>query len=185
MTVMHPGEALAATADARGATWDSPRDWPRCVAYRPHLARTAATALIVGTILFAINHLDAALHGDAGRGTWIATGISYLVPFCVANLGMLAGCRREPAPGTGAGRPAPTWTRLREVPRCVLHPPFLARTAATALVVGTVYFAVNQLGTVLHGGPAAAGAWTAGGVTYLVPFCVSNAGLLVGRRRAA
>jgi hypothetical protein len=171
-------------------TWERLSDWPRCVLYRPHLTRTAATALVVGTVLFGINHLDAVLHGHTGTGVWVATAVSYLVPFCTSNLGMLAGCRRKPeSPGTTAEnatgrsvRPAPTWGRPSELPRCLLYPPYLGRTAATALVVGTLYFAVNQLGAVLRG-DASTAVWAASGFNYLVPFCVSNAGLLIGCRR--
>jgi hypothetical protein len=171
------------------ATWERLSDWPRCVLHRPHLTRTVATALVVGTVLFGINHLDAVLHGHAGSGVWIATAVSYVVPFCTSNLGLLAGCRRTSGPagdaekgGCPGSRPAPTWGRLNELPRCVLYPPYLARTLATALLVGTVYFAVNQLGAVL-GGHATTAVWAATGLTYLVPFCVSNAGLLIGCRR--
>ena len=186
--MQYPGTANAEiTRDY--ATWERPGDWPGCILCRPHLTRTLMTALVVGTILFCINHLDGVLHGHAGTGVWIATGISYVVPFCVSNVGMLAGTRRRPE-GTGpvekaqggAADPAPVWSRLRELPRCVFYPPYLARTVATALLVGTVYFAVNQLGTVLRG-DATTAVWEASGFTYLVPFCVSNMGLLIGRRR--
>lgn len=70
-------------------TW---RTWPEAAGVVvAHLARTALTALIVGTVLFAINHLDTVLAGRATTGTWIESGITYLVPFSVANIGVLLG----------------------------------------------------------------------------------------------
>jgi hypothetical protein len=60
-----------------------------------HLRRTIRIALVVGTILFAINQLDVVLRGDATAGTWLKVGLTYCVPFVVANLGLLAGKRAE------------------------------------------------------------------------------------------
>ncbi|MGI8661835.1 MAG: nitrate/nitrite transporter NrtS [Acidimicrobiales bacterium] len=51
-----------------------------------------------------------------------------------------------------------------------------------ALVVGTVLFGINQLDVVLRG-DATPVVWAKVAVTYLVPFGVSNAGVLVGSRR--
>ena len=79
-------------------TWSTPRQAVRVVIHRPHLCRTAATALLVGTVLFAINHLDTVARGQATAGTWIKTGITYLVPFTVANIGLLLGTRHRPDP---------------------------------------------------------------------------------------
>jgi hypothetical protein len=63
------------------------------VAYRPHLRNTLLIALVVGTILFCINQLDVVLRGDADVGVWIKSGTTYLVPFCVANAGVLVASR--------------------------------------------------------------------------------------------
>ena len=41
-----------------GPTWVRWRESPAVVLYRPHLRRTVAIALIVGTVLFCINRLD-------------------------------------------------------------------------------------------------------------------------------
>ena len=76
-------------------TWRSAREALSVVLYRPHVIRTAATALIVGTLLFAINQLDVVLAGHATAGTWIKAAVTYLVPFAVANIGLLLGCRRR------------------------------------------------------------------------------------------
>jgi hypothetical protein len=62
---------------------------------REHLRRTIRIALVVGTILFAINQLDVVVRGDATTGTWLKAGLTYCVPFVVANLGLLAGKRAE------------------------------------------------------------------------------------------
>lgn len=163
--------------------WARPAELVGCVLYRPHLRRTLATAAVVGTVLFLINHLDAVLRGQASTSTWVATGLSYVVPFLVANTGLLVARRRAPAGASESDRrPPPTWSGRREIPGCVLHRRHLRRTAATALVVGTLYFCVNQLAAVLTG-DASTSTWVAGGVTYLVPFCVANAGLLAGTYR--
>jgi hypothetical protein len=78
--------------------WSSWREIPRVVFYRPHLQRTVAIALLVGTILLAINQLDVILSGRATTRTFLKSGLTYLVPFCVSNWGLLVG-RRRPPPG--------------------------------------------------------------------------------------
>jgi hypothetical protein len=69
----------------------------RIVREPDHLRRTIAIALIVGTILTAINQLDVILRGDATAITWLKCGLNYCVPFVVSNLGLLAGKRVEGA----------------------------------------------------------------------------------------
>lgn len=76
-------------------TWQTPAQALRVVVYRPNLIRTLATALIVGTVLFLINHLDTVLSGAASTSTWVKTGITYVVPFVVANVGLLVGSHRR------------------------------------------------------------------------------------------
>ena len=84
--------------DAIDRTWSTPREALRVVIHRRHLWRTVATALIVGTVLFAINHLDTVLRGQATTGTWVKVGLTYLVPFAVANIGLLLGAHRPRRP---------------------------------------------------------------------------------------
>ena len=76
-------------------TWGSWREIGRVVLYRPYLKKTVRLALIVGSILFVINHLDEVLRGQATSVVWMKGVITYLVPFCVANLGVLIAARRE------------------------------------------------------------------------------------------
>ncbi|ABA24396.1 conserved hypothetical protein [Trichormus variabilis ATCC 29413] len=40
-------------------------------------------AVVVGSILFIINHGSALLQGNMGRDRWISAGITYLVPYFV------------------------------------------------------------------------------------------------------
>jgi hypothetical protein len=58
-----------------------------------HLRRTVRIAVVVGTILTAINQLDVIVRGDATAITWLKCGLNYCVPFVVSNLGLLAGKR--------------------------------------------------------------------------------------------
>jgi hypothetical protein len=60
---------------------------------RPHLPRTAAVAVVVGTALCAINQLDVLLAGRASGITWLKIALTYLVPFLVANYGILTASR--------------------------------------------------------------------------------------------
>jgi hypothetical protein len=58
-----------------------------------HLRRTITIALVVGTILTAINHADVIARGDASSATVAKAALNYLVPFIVSNLGLLVGTR--------------------------------------------------------------------------------------------
>jgi hypothetical protein len=77
---------------------------------------------------------------------------------------------------------SPTWATWREALRVVAYAPHLRKTVRIALVVGTVLFCINQLDVVLRG-DATAATWVKGATTYLVPFVVSNLGVLVATRR--
>lgn len=52
--------------------------------FDPKLAPTALkVAVVVGTILFAINHGWALLNGQMNRGRWISVGLTYIMPYLV------------------------------------------------------------------------------------------------------
>lgn len=72
---------------------------------------------------------------------------------------------------------SPTWRTARDVPAVVLHRPHLRRTVLTTVIVGTVLFAINQLDVVM-GGNASMMTWIKVVLTYLVPFVVSNLGIV-------
>ncbi len=55
-----------------------------------HLRRTLRIALAVGLVLTAINHLDAIVAGQATAATWVKSGLNFVVPFVVSNLGLLS-----------------------------------------------------------------------------------------------
>lgn len=63
----------------------------------------------------------------------------------------------------------------------VLYRPHLRKTISIAIVVGTLLFGINQLDVVLRG-DATVAVWIKSVITYLVPFGVSNAGVLVASR---
>lgn len=75
-------------------TWATAGDIPRVVFNRRSLTRTISVALVVGTVLFAINQLDVVMSGKATAGTWIKAATTYLVPFFVANYGVLTATHR-------------------------------------------------------------------------------------------
>ncbi|MGH9102424.1 MAG: nitrate/nitrite transporter NrtS [Acidimicrobiales bacterium] len=75
-----------------------------------------------------------------------------------------------------------TWTGWRQAIGIVGWPPHLRRTITTALAVGTVLFAINQLNVVIDG-HANTILWIKTAVTYLVPFSVSNIGILIATHR--
>jgi hypothetical protein len=75
-------------------TWATWREAIAVVRYRPHLLKTIRVALIVGTIIFAINQLDVVLRHKATLATYLKCGVTYLVPFCVSNYGILVATHR-------------------------------------------------------------------------------------------
>ena len=76
-------------------TWTNWREALAVVAHPPYLKKTSRIALIVGAILFSINHLDTVIRGQATAATWIKGALTFLVPFCVSNLGILVATRRK------------------------------------------------------------------------------------------
>lgn len=77
---------------------------------------------------------------------------------------------------------APTWSAVSEIPTVVLAPRHLRRTACVALLVGTAFFSMNQLGLILAG-HATGLVWLKAALTYLTPLLVSNYGVLSATRR--
>lgn len=76
-------------------TWSTWAEAARVVLYPPHLRKTVTIALVVGTVLFAINQLDVVLRGDASAVVWIKSAVTYLVPFGVSNAGVLVAAKRS------------------------------------------------------------------------------------------
>ncbi len=72
-------------------------------------------------------------------------------------------------------------TALREAIAFCAERRNLRRTLAIALIVGLVLTLINQ-GAVIASGHATTATWVRGILNFLVPFLVSNAGLLSGRR---
>lgn len=77
-------------------TWQRLSECARCIGYPPHLRRTIFVALTVGTVLFAINQLNVVAAGHATAITWLKVGLTYVVPFCTSNFGLLVASRRRP-----------------------------------------------------------------------------------------
>ena len=68
----------------------------RCaVCYRPMLRRSAGTALVVGTILVAINQGAVLMGGTFGPKLLWQIPLTYIVPFCVASWGALSNSRGQ------------------------------------------------------------------------------------------
>ena len=90
--------------DARSATWSRPSQ-AVSLFLRGRTARTATpVAIVVGTVLSAVNQGDVVVTGAAGVDTWVRIGVNFLVPFCVASFGFLA-ARRTPADQTNEPPP--------------------------------------------------------------------------------
>jgi len=68
----------------------------------------------------------------------------------------------------------------REAVAYCVTPHNLRRTVRIALIVGVLLTAINQ-GAVITAGHVTAATWVRSGLNFVVPFLVSNAGLLSGR----
>ena len=74
---------------------------PRCLrcalSCRPLIARSLIIALIVGTLLTAINQGNVIFQGDASPALAWKIPLTYAVPYCVATVGALLNSRVGPA----------------------------------------------------------------------------------------
>jgi hypothetical protein len=70
---------------------------------------------------------------------------------------------------------------IEEALRICMRREHLRRTARIALVVGVVLTLINQV-DVIVGGDATAVTWVKAAGNFVVPFVVSNLGLLAGKR---
>ena len=64
--------------------------------YWPILRRAIRVALLVGTVLFAINQSDVVLRGDVTPLVMAKIALTYLVPFSVSTYSALAANRLRP-----------------------------------------------------------------------------------------
>ncbi len=92
----------ASTAGGPGRA-DAPPTWT-CVSeafdvclFPPNRKRIAAIALVVGSLLVAINQGGTLASGREDWVVWIRVALDYLIPTCVSTLGVLAGSRRNGA----------------------------------------------------------------------------------------
>jgi hypothetical protein len=67
--------------------------WMQLATSAPVVRRAAVVALIVGTVLVAINHGDAILRGDFSMGRALRIGLTILVPYCVSTYSSVAALR--------------------------------------------------------------------------------------------
>jgi hypothetical protein len=66
----------------------------RCALIHPALNKRAfATALIVGSVLTAINQLDVLLEQPTSTKVWMKVGLTFVVPYCVTTWGALSNSR--------------------------------------------------------------------------------------------
>jgi len=73
--------------------------------FDPKLAPTSLkVALLVGSILFVINHGAAMVQGDMSRDRWISAVLTYLVPYTVSIHGQAVSRSRRSAPGQPTGQ---------------------------------------------------------------------------------
>ncbi len=79
-----PGESAS---PAEGPTWSTFKEAIRVFAHRPFLTKTTRTSIVVGSILFSINHLDEVLRGQAHAVTWIKRSPHLPGPFRGIELG--------------------------------------------------------------------------------------------------
>jgi hypothetical protein len=97
--LLGPGTSISEmreTAPSQGCPlWTKWHEAFRVIAYPPYLKRTIRIALIFGSLLFAINHLDEVILGHATSAVWIKGALTFLVPFSVSNLGVLVASRRR------------------------------------------------------------------------------------------
>ena len=82
-------------------------EWFR-LAFLPSVIRRSLTyALIVGTILTAINHGPAILQAQMTPGRWLQVGLTVLVPYTVSTLSSVGAMRKMQADAAASAKHSP------------------------------------------------------------------------------
>ena len=77
--------------------WTTRREGARLFAQGVTVRTAGPVALVVGTILSAVNQGSTIVEGAATWVTWVRVVVNYCVPFVVASIGFLSACRSAPA----------------------------------------------------------------------------------------
>jgi hypothetical protein len=96
-----PGTASRHTvlaASDRSTSWATWREAVDVVRAPHHLRSCVIAALVVGSVLFAINQLDVVVEGRASDVTLVKVVLTFIVPFLVSNYGILMATRRRGGP---------------------------------------------------------------------------------------
>jgi hypothetical protein len=68
-------------------------DWIALAISASVVRRAAVVALVVGSILVAINHGDAIVRGDLGVGRLLRIALTMVVPYCVSTYSSVSALR--------------------------------------------------------------------------------------------
>ncbi|HEX9583118.1 MAG TPA: nitrate/nitrite transporter NrtS [Gammaproteobacteria bacterium] len=69
----------------KSEVWIAINRWCRAARRRDVAGRSTRVALIVGTILVAVNYTDRWLDGSLGQIDYVKMLLTYLVPYCVST----------------------------------------------------------------------------------------------------
>lgn len=89
-------EAVDAARDRSRPSWSAPHEAFLHLAAGRTFRSAAPVALLVGTVLSAVNEGSVVLAGQVGAATAVRIGINYLIPYLVASVGYLMACRTSP-----------------------------------------------------------------------------------------
>ena len=78
-------------------TWTCASEAVEVCLFPPNRRRVTAIALLVGSLLVAINQGGALASGRVSWILWVRMALDYLIPACVSTMGVLAGSRRTGA----------------------------------------------------------------------------------------
>jgi len=70
-------------------------EWLRLATSSSVVRRASAVAVVVGTVLVAINHGDAILRGDFPLGRGVRVVLTVLVPYCVSTYSSVGAIREQ------------------------------------------------------------------------------------------
>lgn len=84
--------------------WSRPREMLVLILRGVTFRTASRIALVVGSLLTAVNQGSVIAAGDAGAATWLRTAANFLIPFTVASIGYLSPFRRRPAQSSAAIR---------------------------------------------------------------------------------